>query len=547
MRKNLIKLTLAAILLSYIGIYSQVTQEWAARYNTPINGSDEGTSVTVDGSGNVYVTGGSYENWNENINCITIKYNSAGIQQWVQTYNGPGSNVDRGASIVVDLAGNVYVAGTSAGLGTASDYLIIKYNSAGIQQWVQRYNGTGNNSDYAASMAVDGSGNVYVTGWSGGGSTFDDYATIKYNSDGVQQWVQRYNGPGNNSDAAYSIVIDLSGNIYITGKSTGIGTSFDYATIKYNPSGNLLWVQRYDASENEEDNASSIAVDLTGNVYVTGRSFKSGNSTDYVTLKYNSSGIQQWIQRYNGTASSHDEPNSIVVDILGNVYITGGSIGIGTSRDYATLKYNSSGVQQWVQLYTGLGTGIDAPHSIAIDALGNVYVTGQSMNTANSVYDYVTIKYNSAGTEQWLHRYNGTGNGQDWALSIALDNFEKVYVTGGSIGIGSDLDIVTIKYSQTIGIQQISGEVPKQFSLSQNFPNPFNPTTNIEFQIPRSGLVNLTIYDALGRKVETIVNQNLNPGTYKADWDAYNYPSGVYFYRLSAGDFAGTKKMILVK
>ncbi len=121
-------------------------------------------------------------------------------------------------SLAVDGSGNVYVTGESAGSGTSRDYATIKYNSSGVQQWVARYNGPGNSNDFADySLVVDGSGNVYVTGYSLGSGTLDDYATIKYNSSGVQQWVARYNGPGNNYDFATSLAVDGSGNVYVTG------------------------------------------------------------------------------------------------------------------------------------------------------------------------------------------------------------------------------------------------------------------------------------------------------------------------------------------
>ncbi|MEO8513780.1 MAG: YCF48-related protein [Ignavibacteria bacterium] len=100
------------------------------------------------------------------------------------------------------------------------------------------------------------------------------------------------------------------------------------------------------------------------------------------------------------------------------------------------------------------------------------------------------------------------------------------------------------------GISIISSEIPSQFSLSQNYPNPFNPTTKIKFQIPPSLSIAqtfLSVYDALGREVTTLVNQQLKPGTYEASWDASNFPSGVYFYKLSSGDFVETKKMVIIK
>jgi len=99
----------------------------------------------------------------------------------------------------------------------------------------------------------------------------------------------------------------------------------------------------------------------------------------------------------------------------------------------------------------------------------------------------------------------------------------------------------------SIGIININSEIPKEFSLSQNYPNPFNPSTKIRFALPKSSFATLVVYDMLGREMETLVNEQLNAGTYEADWSADKFASGVYYYKLVAGDFAGTKKMILVK
>jgi hypothetical protein len=206
--------------------------------------------------------------------------------------------------LAVDGNGNVYVTGASdslPGYGQNDDYATIKYNSAGVQQWVARYNGPGNDDDLATGLAVDGNGNVYVTGASdslpGYGQNYD-YATIKYNSAGVQQWVANYNGPGNGYDGATSLAVDGNGNVYVTGCSYGIGTSKDYATIKYDSTGDLLWIMRYNGLGNDWDGANDLAVDENRNVYVTGNSLGSGTETDYVTIKYSQpQAVDPWMSQ----------------------------------------------------------------------------------------------------------------------------------------------------------------------------------------------------------------------------------------------------------
>ena len=252
---------------------------------------------------------------------------------WVRRYNDPGSGSDETFAIAVDNYGNVYVTGTSYGGATAMDYVTIKYYPNGDTAWVRRYNGPGNSGDEAKAIAIDDSGNVYVTGSSYGGATAMDYATIKYHSNGDTTWVRRYNGLGNQDDEAYAITLDDSNNVYITGLSWGGWTSNDCATIKYLPNGDTAWVRRYNGP-GSLDEAYAIALDTVGNVYVTGIS-----GWDYVTIKYFPNGDTAWARIYNGPGNDIDEASAIDVDNSGNVYITGLSIGSGTYFDYATIKY----------------------------------------------------------------------------------------------------------------------------------------------------------------------------------------------------------------
>ena len=257
--------------------------------------------------------------------------------------------------------------------------------------WVATYNGPANASDFGHSIAVDSPGNVYVTGWSIG--TGWDYATIKYNNSGTQQWVARYNGPGNGDDEGDFIAVDSSGNVYVAGLSTGSGTGWDYATIKYNTSGTQQWVARYNGPGNLDDVAQAMAVDLSGNAYVTGKSQSSNGDTDYATIKYNASGAEQWVARYKGPGNSEDIATAIALDGSGNVVVTGYSTGSGTGYDFATIKYNGSGTQQWVDRYNGPANGTDAGYAITVDTSGSAYATGERTSATGT--DYATIKYYS--------------------------------------------------------------------------------------------------------------------------------------------------------
>jgi alpha-tubulin suppressor-like RCC1 family protein len=342
------------------------------------------------------------------------------FEAWVSPYNGQAQ------AIAVDASGNVYVTGTRS-FGLGHEYATIRYDSAGQEQWVALYHGPAND-DFARAIAIDSFGNVYVTGYSRrfAGGDFD-YATIKYDAGGQEQWVARSNGSG--YDYAYAMAIDAAGNVYVTGESNG-----SYATIKYNSAGQEQWIAHY----NGAGAALAIVVDASSNVFVTG-----GGYGDYATVKYNSAGQQQWVATYNGPGNGDDYAFAVALDELGNVYVTGQSVGTGTSWDYATIKYNASGQQQWVARYNGPANDIDVAQALALDDSGNVYVTGFSTGVG-SAYDYATIKYNSAGQQQWVARYNGPGNTYDAAYAIAVDGSENVYVTGYG---GATYDYTTIKYS----------------------------------------------------------------------------------------------------
>ena len=372
---------------------------------------------------------------------------------WVSRYDGTAGSGDEFRAMAVDNLGNVYVTGKSFGPGGNRDYATIKYNPSGDSVWVRRYDGggAGNRIDEASDIKVDNLGNVYVTGSSGGLDFTSDFLTIKYDSNGDTVWTRRYSHSTGSNDNANSLAIDEMGFVYVTGRTNG-----DYLTVAYDASGLLQWASTYNGLGNDRDIARKI-IYKSGSLYVTGTSrntFNSSTSADYTTIKYNTSGDSAWVQRYNGPGDNYDEPTSIAVDSMGNIYVTGFSrnTSVGSSSDYLTIKYNAFGDSLWVARYDGPLSGMDEANDIAVDNAGNVYVTGSSVGTFS---DYVTIKYNSSGDSLWVARYHGPFNtSNDYGHSVALDGTGSVYVTGGSqVSSISTTDVVTIKYNSS-GVQQ---------------------------------------------------------------------------------------------
>nr|WKN35760.1 SBBP repeat-containing protein [Tunicatimonas sp. TK19036] len=426
----------------------QATEEWTALYNGSGDNTDQAQDIALDAFGNIYVTG-----WSRNsegfYDYATVKYDTDGNRQWVAHYDGPGHRDDQAYAVVIDAAGNVYVTGNSDGDEGLPDYATVKYDPEGNQQWVALYSSPGTSSDYAWDIALDAFGYIYVTGSGGDSGDSRDYITVKYDPEGNQQWVSYYDGPANTIDQAFSIAIDAANNAYITGSSQGGTSDYDYATVKYDTDGNQQWIARYNSSSDSTDQARDIAVDAAGNVYVTGRSLSTDSFYDYATVKYDTDGNQQWVSRYSAPGYQVEYAWDIALDQAGNVYVTGLSRSADNGFDYATVKYDPDGTQQWVARYDGPYNANDQARAIALDTFGNVYVTGSSQSISSSD-DYATVKYDSDGNQQWVNRYNGPGNQDDHANAIAVDNQGSVYVTGWSTGDNNNYDYATIKYSQTM-------------------------------------------------------------------------------------------------
>lgn len=533
-------------------VFAQPTQEWIRHVDGGINNEDYANDVVTDKFGNVYVTGqirvvtgsGSV------FDAITIKYNSSGVEQWRKIISREPDYNYYGFYVCVDSSGNPYTAIYIYKSGDQR-FMIVKYNPTnGDTVWSKRHNEPGDLLTKGLMTDVNGDVLFFAQGLAPGSSGTDAFV-FKYDNDsGREIWRARYSGTLSGLPESVheeSFTSDAKGNVYMAiGVCVTTGGKNDAYTIKYDSTGIKLWERRWDIPGMSYDVPSSIKVDAEENVYVTGDASFTPTAyydRDLFAVKYNAQGDSLWTETYTGSYNKGISVEGMQIDAAGNMYIGGHqeSNAGAQLRDVTTIKYSTSGNLEWAMHYTLTGRNYTT-QDFKMDNAGNVYQLSIIDNGYISI-----VKRSSAGTFVWENLYpynNGTPK-----ENFTLDKDNNIYLCGGFNGPGNSKDVTTIKYSQALGITNISTEVPEKFMLKQNYPNPFNPVTNIEFDIPAGTTrwVALKIYDITGKEVAMLVNQNLSAGTYRVDFDASHLSSGTYFYRLEADEYKEVKKMILIK
>ncbi|MBS4015646.1 MAG: SBBP repeat-containing protein [Candidatus Latescibacteria bacterium] len=524
------------ILCLIITLGYSYSQSWIRTYNGPANNYDLASKNTVDRNGNIFVTGYSkgINNSDTNFDYCTIKYNSAGTEQWIRRYNGNDNVDDVALSIATDSTGNCYVTGNiNDHQWVDMDIGTIKYSSSGEMLWVARY--ATQYEDWGSDVVVDRQGNVYVTGHTYVSPESMRSITIKYDSNGVQQWV----AIDSITSWTFSIGLDSFNNIYVAG--TG------YTIIKYNQNGERQW------RVNNSMPGSIIKLDVTprGEVYVTGESVAQSNS-NIVTAKYNTFGQEQWRRTFDGPGHGDDRGQSLAIDNQGNVYVTGrAATQSGPYKyyfDIVTIKYTTDGDEQWVRLYDGFGSD-DCAYDVKVDADKSVYVCGFSIGNHPPIWDddAVVVKYDSLGNLLWIDRYNGPTNGWDWFYSLAIGNDGSVYASGYTDRQYPDRDYLTIQYPPYgPGIEEkpaLSKIIP-DIKIS---PNPFQNRVRFDILISQYAY-KIKIYRVDGRLVKTFNNITSSFIYWDGKDDTGNIlPPGVYFVDVTNGYNRLNQRLVIMK
>jgi hypothetical protein len=421
-------------------------------YNGPADGDDylgdwwyepALPCLVTDAAGNVYTTGSSYGGPASDTDFLTIKYDNAGNKIWEARYSSAGALYDAADAIALDSVGNVYVAGY--GKGWPYTLLLVKYDNNGVEQWVREYQGPSGGWCYPYSLLVDGAGNLYLPVQMQDSSGYSDIALLKYDSAGTQQWAAIINNTSR-YDFPSAATFDSAGNVCVTGISynPAAGWTREMVTTSFAPDGTNRWETRYTFNGQPYAGAYSIAPDASGNVYVTGNSYD-GSTYAMTTVKYDTTGAEVWVAR-------DDAPDgyatAIAADPAGNIVVSGYAYG-PSNYEVRVIKYDPNGNVLWTAQNPARAGSDNYGEAMTLDGQGNIYVAGYTYTSATSSEAYVALKYNSEGAEQWVMRWNGTGQQNKWdeAYAITLDPSGNVFV-GGSAYNGANYDYVILKCAQ---------------------------------------------------------------------------------------------------
>ncbi len=410
-----------------------VTNGWAAggdllwQLGDSRTGKQESLAAAQDSAGNVILAGYSTEA-SEDIYTVKLAADGSGVL-WSALFDRAGG-IDRATAVAVDHNDDVIVAGFVDN-GVSIDFQVIKYCgvtrsgvcTAGQVLWQHTWDSPNHGDDFATAVGVDALGDIYVGGYTQGTGGSDDFLLIKYKEngpapDGSPLWQQTYNGPAGGEDRIMALAVNDTG-VVVTGHSQNATPDFDVLTIKYGQDGTKLWESRFDGGHGD-DRGMAVAMDTDGNVAVAGVSYDGSHKTMVTQRLAAADGAVLWSQSYG--AGNLNEPRAVAVDLAGDVYLTGVTFTATGKNDFYTARYRATdGTLVWEQIANSGGDNADTPSDIAVDEAGDVYVTGYAHKATSGDDDFFTLKYKrDTGTMLWSHLFNGPASGNDQAVAVAV-------------------------------------------------------------------------------------------------------------------------------
>lgn len=420
---------------------------WSSFYNHPSNLADMNPIIGRDAVGNVYLSGTSYVNGDSgDTDIVVVKNDPNGNLLWLRTFDGTGHYKDGIVDMAVAPNGDVYLTGYSYSSADqiqfrSYDYVMLKFDTAGALLWSTKYDGNPGYDDFPTSMKIDGAGNAYIAGYSWGVGTYANYLTLKLDANGTQLWAKRFFD--GNGDAPGEVEVDANGNVYVTGASNNspAGGSEDIITIKYNSAGVQQWLNRYNSSVNDTDEGYEVEINEAGDVYVLGDTWVEGFKTIFYKIN-GSTGATAWTKTYSVVPGTGEYPTAMKLDGAGNIIVAGMTNVSGEFYNVDTFvaKFDTAGTFQWVKTYDGPSDeDYDGDTKIILDDNGNIFLGATSEGFANA--DLQIIKYSATGDQIWSFRYGNPFFGSDYLMdygrdtsqtAMLLDNTGNLYIAAQS-------------------------------------------------------------------------------------------------------------------
>jgi len=443
----------------------------------------------------------------------------------------------------------------------------------------------GNYKDEGAEGVNMSDGGFLITGIYNQ-SYYNDIYLIRTNANGDTLWTKTYGG--SSWDNGFSINPTYDNNYIIGGRtfSSGSATSGDAYLLKVSPNGDYIRESKYGSST--KDGCTSVLQASDSGYVFTGQY----NNSDFWVFKSDSAGIEQWSKTFGAgfgyKVIETSDQNYLVTGFIGspnNMYIaklnavTGDTIwtktlgGSGMDRGYSICNsYNDGFMVVGFTGSEGAGgydiylaelnadgdtvstktygfTENETGYSICQGPDSSYLVAASTSSIGEGLNDIYLLKLDANLDTLWTETYGGVNN--DWPNQIFLSSDSHYVVIGTTESYGTPGDVYFLKIGEydPTGIETRGkfDRTTSKYQLSQNYPNPFNPKTIFSYQLPVISEVNLSIYNLLGQRIATLIQEKQQAGSYQIEWNATGFASGIYLYRLQTDNFIQTKKLVLLK
>jgi len=465
---------------------------------------------------------------------------------WAASYGGEYN--EGGYEGLQTADGGYAVLGNSFSYGAGKyDVYLLRLGSAGDTLWSKTYGGEDTDQGYSIDQTGDGGFIIAGTTRSFGHGERDVYL-ICTDASGDTAWVKFIGGAAD--DQARSVRCTSDNGFIICGTTDSYGHGYsDLYLVKTDSLGDTVWTRAYGGSGGESGYA--VRQTLDGGFIAIGStgSFGDGYSSVYV-VRVDADGDSLWANSYGGTGADYGYTVELTPD--GGFLLAGGTASYGSGyNDAYLIKIDADGNVLWEQVYGG--SMDDRAYSICLAMDGTIMLTGTTESYGSGKLDIYLIKTDPAGDTIWTRTYGGGST--EYGRMIFQEQGTDYILIGESYSYssgGSDIYVMKIEGATTAIFEDDPDLLPEGYALAQNYPNPFNQSTTIEYLLPRHSPVNIRIYNVLGQVVKDFSLGSQAAGAHMVRWDGDDNDgcmtaSGIYFYRIDAGQFSETKKMLLIK